>query len=597
MYLLSVDPGSDVATFHNPFGRYTRLLYLLAGSDVARFRALGAAVLVAVAALLGERLAALAGRLARRQMSGPVRLAAAGAVVGAALHYYLLQLVTPSYNWLNLVGILAILAGMAHELGRREPGLRRQALDQCFVGLVVIGAAAATMGKISSGPPLFVAALAAVLLAVDADRAARRHTTRSYAAWAAAALAAHWLLANPPPTTLAQLRRGQRSLVLLDPAYGLGRAAHSVLDAANTILSGLPERLALAGGLCLVASAATWLAAGAATGRRSTPEVQRAVRVLAPALVAVAVLALQVQLLRAAEWKGSSVGYARLAWVGVTYAGLALATAPLAGLRLAAGRVPGSGRRAAVFVLIASLGACSYAFGSNNGFFQQLNGGLTPLVAATVLVLLLVPDPSRLAVPTVALSLAMGIGAWRVIDDAEARPYRQLALRHDTASFELSDGRGTLLLPPALAATFEQLRTDAQAAGWRPGTPMLDLSAYAAGIPFILAADAPITIIPSVAGFGGQQELAIDSIEQLIEAGWAPRWRDAWVLTLANGPQPGVDPAVLGRLGRTFPQAYDRIGAYYLVGRQETVELWKPRATATLATSAMDTGAPPATDG
>ncbi|MGE4164109.1 MAG: hypothetical protein AB7G23_20475 [Vicinamibacterales bacterium] len=577
MYLLSVDSGSDVASFHNPFGRYTRLLYVLAGSDVPRFRALGVLVLVAVAAVLGDRLAVLAHRLARRRIAGPVRLAAAGAMVGAALQYYLLYLITPSYNWLNLVGILAVLAGLAHELGRPGPTGRRSAVDQGFVGLLIVGVAAASAGKISSGPPLFLMAIGAVLVVVDPDRSARRHTLTSYGTWLVGALCAHWLLANPLPTTVSQLVRGQRSLVLLDPAYGLDRAVGSVGDAVAYMAEGLPSRLLLPGLACAVTSAGVWVAARHPAGKALRPPLGRALVALLPWMLAAATMLVAVQLRRRGDWRGSNAGYPLMGWVGLSYVALALTVAPVVWLRLGVGRVSRARLRVTVFVLAAGLGAFSYAFGSNNGFFTQLNGGIGPLVAAAVLVVLLVPDPSRLAIPVLAMAMTLGIGAWLVVRDAESRPYRQLALRQHTAAFELSDGRGTLLLPPALASTFEQMRTDAAANGWMAGTPLLDLSSYAAGVPFVLAADAPLTIIPSVAGYGGQQDLAADSIDQLVKAGWAPRWRNAWLLTLEKGPAPGVDPVVLGRLGRSFPQDYERIGTYRLAGRKETVELWRPQ--------------------
>lgn len=96
MYLLSADAQSRVSSFHNAYGRYTRVLFLLAGRDVARFRMLGVAVLVVCAAAAGDRIAVAAGHLCRRPVPWTVRGAAAAAVVGGALHYYVLLLITPS---------------------------------------------------------------------------------------------------------------------------------------------------------------------------------------------------------------------------------------------------------------------------------------------------------------------------------------------------------------------------------------------------------------------------------------------------------------------------------------------------------------------
>jgi hypothetical protein len=338
---------------------------------------------------------------------------------------------------------------------------------------------------------------------------------------------------------------------------------------------GSPARLWLAGPLCAVTAVAV-IAVQLPGGRRMLG--RTATRWEGPLcgwVVAVAIAATAVQLHVSGNWTGGSPGYSSLAWVGVAHAVLALVLLPAALSGIARGVGRAGWWTAGLFVAVAAAGAAAYAFGSGNGFFAQLNGGIAPFLALALFSVLLLPDPAALGTPLLALTLSMGVGAWMVMADAEARPYRQAPISRQTAALDLGGGRGTLMVSPQIATELDRLRRDAVAAGWRPRTPMLDLSAYAATIPFVLQAQAPLTVIPSVGGYPTQDELARWSIDELIDAGWLEDgWRDAWVLTLVDGRQKGVDPAVLELLGRTFPRDYEPVGTYRF--RAETLRLWRP---------------------
>ncbi len=549
---------------------------------MARFRLLGLILLVVVAAALGDRLAVLARRLGGFPLPRPFRLVVVSAVVSASLHYYNLMLLTPSYNWMNLVGILLMIAAVAHLVDRPVPRWERSSAGELiWILAMVVGGAVATMGKLSSGP--IVAGLGAALIVAFARGAAaeRRRLVGFFVAASGVVLALHWALVNPLTVTIDQIRRGNTALLTLDPAYGIGNAVKSVRDALEMIRKDLIDHLGVATVLVLVA-----LAVGLTRSRRAPgtaggdPSLAGRLVALAPGgLTACALALVSIRLHDRREWTGSGAGYATLAWVGVSVIAIALVVSPLAWQRVGAN----SGRRgsllAAAVVLYAIIGACSYAFGSGNGFFAQLNGGLAPMIAGAIFVLAFLPDPRRLWLPVVVLATIMGIGARAVINDAELGPYRQGALAGQTVEAQIGRSGGVLRVAPETAAFIDDIRTTAVDAGWVAGTPLLDLGAYAATVLYVLEARPPITIIPSVGGYATQEELARWSVEQIVEAGDAEVWADAWLLTMEAPVDAGVDPSVLSLLGRSFPTDYEKVGTFYLAIRNEELTLWRPTTT------------------
>ncbi len=579
MYLLSADARSDVSTFHNAFGRYTQVLFRLAGHDVARFRQIGVVLLVFAAGVAGERMCELAGRIRGYPVPGSVRLVGAAAVVSAAMHHYSILLTTPNYNWMNLVGILTMIAGFAHLLGRGRVVLKRDLV--AVIGLVAGGAVAA-MGKISSGPALGLIAIVLLVALLDGPWQARVRYLAPFAICAVVWATLHSLFINPLTVTAGQITRGNTALATLDPSYGLSNAVKNVVQSSVRVLR---ELVPQTGAAIAVAIAA------AATGRRRQSQFRRASRdarnagrssptitsdSTTPSLgLAISVLVLAVQLHWRGLWIGSVAGYGTLSWVGIGTIAIALVALPLALAQLRqAGRAAAASRVFAV-VGFGLAGSASYAFGSGNGFFSQLHGGIAAMVAVAVVVLLLVTDSSGFALPVNALALILGVGALGVVGDARANPYRQGSISDQNVAVRI--GSGKLLVGADTAETINALRRDADKAGWVPGTPLLDLSPYAATVVYLLDAKPPLTIIPSVGGYPTQQVLARWSVEKIVSTGGHDEWHNAWLLTLADPAIGGVDPDVLGLLDRSFPKDYEPVGTYELKIRSQRLTLWRPK--------------------
>lgn len=542
MHILSADARAD-ASFHNAFGSYTGLLFDLVGGDIAWFRRLGIVILAAAGLALGERVVVF---VARPEPTVPLRIL--GATIGStgALHYYLFHL-TPSYNWLNITGTLIALAGVVHLLG---PAPRRTWIGGTAAAL---GTLVAFMGKFSA--PAAVAVVTLILLAIAVEgpwRERLQHLTPVLAPLAILVVA-HHVLVESWPTTIERIRDGSNRLLVLDPDYTLGEQVASIREAVVDVVT--------EGSLLLLPVIAAVVFHEVSRGRSTTTPIP--IGVLATGAVAVTSLIVVVD----DRWAGGVYGYQTLAWVGVT---LVLTAA----LMLVATRTWNP--QAAAVAIGGTAAASAYAVGSNNGFLVQLNGGTGFLFCAALALLLALPRSER-SLPVATFAVIAALAVQVVISDSQNVPYRQPPVSSQTVEIELAGG--TVRVHPQTAEFATELRADADAAGWTPGTPLLDLSPYAAGTLVLLDATPPPSILVSVAGYTGQQALADDSIGVIVDTDIADLWRTAWVLTAEEAVQPGVEPAALAPLQRTFPDEYERVGAYRLDQAGQTLVLWRPNDT------------------
>ncbi len=561
MYLLSADSQSRTASFHNAFGRYTGVLYQLVGHDVARFRVLGILTLVMAAGLLGDRVTVATARLGGRSCLHEERLLGAAAVVLASLHYYYFALATPSYNWLNLVGILLLFAAIL-DLATEPADRAHRWASWSMSAVFVAGFAIAMMGKVSSGPMIGFVGVASILLIRQGSLRARGACFVRMVPAAVGMLLIHSAVANPPWVTLEQTIRGSRALIVLDPVYGVSEAVGNMVSATLKQVSDLFRPLG---------RAVVPVAAGAALSIYGPTRWRRWGAPIASLGLVYGLL----QLFHYGLWRGGMGVFGTLELIPLSILGLSLPFLLLVGREASAF----NSRAAAITAILAVCGiaaGASYAFGSNNGFGYQLAGALGPMVAAALVVLFAVRGMGPLSVPAIILAVALSFGTQTMLTEAFNAPYRQAPLARDTTPIRIGPGGGTLLVAPEIATFVTDLRHAADRAGWKPGTPMMDFSEYSATTLYLLAAKPPPTILISVGNFSTADDLAKFSLDQIVEKGQRALWRRAWVLTLDPGSQGShaPNPALLSRIGRSFPRDYERVGNFKLGAQRLT--LWQP---------------------
>jgi hypothetical protein len=144
-------------------------------------------------------------------------------------------------------------------------------------------------------------------------------------------------------------------------------------------------------------------------------------------------------------------------------------------------------------------------------------------------------------------------------------------------------------MDPVAAAYSNAILRAAASAGWKQGTPLLNLTGYGAGgVNLIL--NAPFVAMPGLVGIGriyhggfpgGQNAFAF------VAAHMDPKLADeAWVFTSKNG-RLRLDPRILHRRGCNFPGGYRLLreipsyrGDHFTEGAPEIHQLWRPTSPA-----------------
>jgi hypothetical protein len=186
---------------------------------------------------------------------------------------------------------------------------------------------------------------------------------------------------------------------------------------------------------------------------------------------------------------------------------------------------------------------------------------------------LLATTPARVRVPALGvLAATVVVLAAVAVPTSRARaPYRLQPLAQQVLPRSVAPGAAPLLVDAETAAWIDDLRADAAAAGWRAGTPLLDLTWHPMAV-LALDGRAPATLLPAFPGWGSEADSAAYALRQQ-----DPEWgRRAWVLVPSQ--QPGATTAAaLRATGRAFPDDYvlaGRVTAPY-DGQQQ--DLWRPR--------------------
>lgn len=593
LYLLSADPPTPTATWSFPFGWHTAPLFDIVDHDISRFRAVGAAVLAALSGWLGWSAVTVAvdaapghgrphGLGARRRLS----IAALGAFVGAAgsLLYYAGFLRTPSYNWVNLVGIVMAASAqliLVGELGRETP--RRPI---CWILVVTGGFGLFFTVPAKPSTAVFMAAAGFGLMTVfSGARRAIAWTGALIAAtagWVAVAVVVRlWptgfvpvfleLLGRPTPAGSQSL--GGAVLSFLSVPIGPWRVFASAQSAPSTVV----------GSAIGAASTILGVYAVVAVRRRKWLWVVSCAGLGLASLMLAGVSLPQLERPSGNRWAFAPLVTACLL---VVVGGAVFVTAR----RRQADEPPlvrGAGTPGLAVPLYLLLLPFFFSFGSSWGAYEQAaNAAGVILIAAMALVAL---RPGRdallaslgIAVMTVALTAV-------VIYDSREAPYRNPPIaQHDVPVAIGVDGH-RLLLDPDLATVLTELGTAAHAAGWRQGTPVVGLLwRWSTTIPYHLGGTVQESLMLTIFGYVGTVERAIYNLDD--PADEFP-FSDAWVVAtspealgeLGTEQVSSVAAALAETSGRVFPDGY------LCVVEVASFQLWRPADASRAESPAVD---------
>ena len=505
LYLLGADPPSLSAAWGFPFGWHVRPLFMVVGYDIASFRTLGAVLLVGASTWLGWS----AGRVMlnraepRGQSQGFLALAAISGGLGS-LMFYAPMLRTPSYNWLNLVGITTVAAAALGAVAlSRSPTLGRDArVNRTLFALLATVSSFALFVTFPAKPstlPIMLLLTCVLLLATVGRRAA--------SAWGliSVALLPIWLsgvfLLRVWPRDALEVFSLALQMPSPDPLQTTGSAIRAALFLPTDLVSSLSEvdwmtLVVVLFGLALVA----------------IPVVRRR------DWIAVRLIGFSVACVGALSLAGLPIPGLRSALAPFAIANARVTTACLvifvAALMSASRRptvsVTGASRSLPRWPVVAFLGVLPFAFsfGSGNGIYAQasLAGGFLLLAGLVTF------SNARLGKSGLALSVGGAlfiacVSTGAVVSGWQA-PFRAAPLVDQTVATSVGEHGAVLLLEPRIAETISGLRSKAEEVGWTNGTPIVDVSyTWNPTIPYALGGRVPDFLVLTIFGYPAAHDI------------------------------------------------------------------------------------------
>ena len=193
-----------------------------------------------------------------------------------------------------------------------------------------------------------------------------------------------------------------------------------------------------------------------------------------------------------------------------------------------------------------------YAFGSGNNYWHTgASAGIFWVLAGLAVFVATIDRPV-----TWRVFLPFALGAQLVgiltVQSAMRHPYRQhQALAHDAREVAFGDRGSRLLLGAGFAGYVSELGRGASAAGFQPGTPVIDLTGHSPGSLFGLGANA-VGQPWLLGGYPGSERYALKALA-LVPCEQMAR---AWVLIEPGGPRPLPAARVLSSAGLRLEQDY-----------------------------------------
>ncbi len=199
----------------------------------------------------------------------------------------------------------------------------------------------------------------------------------------------------------------------------------------------------------------------------------------------------------------------------------------------------------------------AYAFGSSNNYWQTAIG-VSVFWAMSGAAMLLYSRFSHGGEAKVLLPLSVVLLLLTVASLAASmhRPYRQLKpLLTNTKPIEFAQPGSRLWVNNQFAEYLNQLRSQARTAGFKPGTPVIDLTGHRPGVIYFLGGRA-IGQPWLLGGYPGSQSLAYFALDRVT----CGEISTAWLLLEEDGPR-AFPPEFLSRYGLSVSDDYEAVAS------------------------------------
>jgi hypothetical protein len=577
LYLLVAQQIAGTTQWGFPAGWHTSPLYLIAGQDVANFRTLGGVLLGIIGMLLGyvsHCLSSTDTRVGDEPWSPRDRVRAGVFVlvgyVGTLLYYSSL-LRAPSYNWVNLAGLLLAAIGFLLVLNNsptgRNPLISKTSL--LHASIISFGLLFSLPGKPSS-PVLFMAIASLVLGLLRGWREsaifALQVTATSGVLVLIAITTRFW-----PLNFWVQFEQALSASPLTESRL-VEIAVFELVGAPGSLLTAVFSNPVSAGLVVLTAV----LAAFAFGVTVKLTAYRRAFLVAGWTLLVW-------------EFAAKELAFSRSLSLGIWGrfdTGIALVLLYILSIThfFLLKRKDATGDRDVLQEKKVLLGSVLlawtpfvFAFGSTNALLGQAAQGGAGFLLASLILLQNKSTLTGLSGEQLVLTVA-SIGAISLILlNSHENPYRLAPMAEQTVPILLSDqGSSQLYVDPSTATFFLNLQAELQTAGFNKGTPVVGLEwTWSSGIPYLIGASVPPSAMPTLFGYEG----SLVRLEENLTRGCASfDCKSAWVIVsdqaslndkarLQAGRAEGLFSVISGR---NFPSDYQK------VFDSDNVKIFKP---------------------
>ena len=567
-YIMWAKFPENVSASVNSFGFYTRLVYLASGENVATFRFLGVVILVFVAFLFSKELYQYTLNLTKIKPSRDLFLLFSIPVTMASLAYFRYWLITPSYNWLNLIGIVIFSIGLLKLINLNASS--SNFLYNTGSVLVALGGGLTFVSKPTT--TIILIAIAVVWALFHYKHIRWKQILIFVPLFSILLLSIHvFVFEGSYVDYYNKITKGVFVLNLLGAGHSLIHAFENaqLMLVEHTVKSFYIYRSDILMQITIV----TLL---------SSVIMSTWVRVFSPGYGCFVIRTL---LLMLVIYYAFSVydGVLRNSskthlWISVFELMFVLsAIAVVVKWAEIKTWVMNEYLAQSVFLVIfLNLLNIAFSFGTGNNFIHVMSGGAIFSISSLVFLAVLVDDKSVSKCFLICINIAVICYIYVVIDNAYQNPYRlgkSIDAQNVQASLSINEQDDNIILVDTATANYiNNLQSIALSNGWSPGGMLIDMTGGSPGANVIL--DAGFFGFPwLVGGYSGSEEFVFE----VLSGSDTTALESAWILTAPEGVR-RLPLNLLINLGLDFPGGYYKVGTVKSPHRNEVQELWKVKS-------------------
>lgn len=570
LYLIAASQPPINTGWGFPWGWHTAPLYELSGGSIANFRRLGAYLLALIGSFLGLATHWLVEKVRPQQFASRrylhidlERFLFLSTGAAGSMFYYVSLLRAPSYNWVNLVGMLISLVALVFTFGMVDQ--KNKKLMWLVVSVFSFGLFFAAPGKPSTTIGLFFLALVSwgYLSGFRALATRFAQVTLTLSAILIASVASGWW----PRDFLRFFVEPLTVRPSLMETHGVsGALARSLSAPIEAIRLALSQNLSSVTNLIVLLMFLLVMLLV-----RSRPKFSRSAGgfISLGLIVFVAVKDVAVFfIVRPVSFADNRVGFSWL-FLGVLILVFLLLHKPSSPPRIGSENI----RVLPVAASLLAIAPFIYSFGSGNPVLGMASHSAVTFGLALLVILAGQPPElisgRFLPVAVAAFTMVLVSGS---LASSHASPYRLAPMQDQSETIRLNDTGSSELLVDS--ATKESITTFLQllaANGFKPGTSVIDLSGdWTSALPYSAGALVPDTYMITLGGYPGSSGLAKWNLEEELSTF---DWNHAWVFVnqsqdskLVSYPNRDLTSYLSKRTQRDFPTGYLYVGSYDEIG-------------------------------